>query len=184
MKDRRFIKTEQAIRETFLNLLKEKSLNKITVSQISISANLGRGTFYLHYKDIYDLYNTIENEIYTELGELFEKSNPYANETNLMDLINNIIDYISEHSNIFEIFIRLEFKGNLLFKLKNYFFDKILHESIVLSRPINNNIDYDVVEANFIVSGVVGVIEHWLNNGMIIPKEDISIMLQKILTKF
>ncbi|AAK79045.1 hypothetical protein BJV85_002931 [Clostridium acetobutylicum] len=34
MKDRRFVKTEHAIRKAFLTLLKEKSLNKISVSEI------------------------------------------------------------------------------------------------------------------------------------------------------
>ncbi|AAK79044.1 hypothetical protein BJV85_002932 [Clostridium acetobutylicum] len=138
----------------------------------------------MHYKDTYDLYNTLENELYTEICELFEKSNPYINENNLMHLINNIMDYISIHSDIFQTFTRFELEGNLFSKLKSYFYNKVLHESIVLSRPINNNIDYDVVEATFIVSGVIGVIEDWLNNGMMMTKENVSDILQKILTKF
>ena len=35
MKDRRSIKTKKAIREAFLSLMKEKRLNRITVSEIS-----------------------------------------------------------------------------------------------------------------------------------------------------
>ncbi len=53
MEDRRNKKTEQLIKRVFLKLLKEKSLNKITVAEIARLADLGRGTFYLHYGDVY-----------------------------------------------------------------------------------------------------------------------------------
>ncbi|PJI10332.1 AcrR family transcriptional regulator [Clostridium sp. CT7] len=139
----------------------------------------------MHYKDVYDLYSHIENELYTGLGELFEKSNPYTNEKNLMDLIDNIMDYISLHHDIFKLFIQLDFNGNVLSRLKKYFYDKVLHECIILSRPINiNGTDYDKVEANFIVSGVIGVLEDWLTDGMVMPRENVSVILQRILEKF
>ena len=48
MEDRRSIKTKRAIKEAFLKLLHEKEINKITVSDLSRRADLGRGTFYLH----------------------------------------------------------------------------------------------------------------------------------------
>jgi len=59
MKDRRVLKTERAIRETFLSLLKDTNLNQITVTELSRRTDLGRGTFYLHYRDVYDLYDHI-----------------------------------------------------------------------------------------------------------------------------
>lgn len=53
MTDRRITKSKQAIEETFFELLKEKkSLNKITVSEITRSANLGRGYCLLLYLNL------------------------------------------------------------------------------------------------------------------------------------
>lgn len=76
MNDRRNEKTEQLIKGTFLKLLKEKSLNKITVAEISRLANLGRGTFYLHYDDVYDLYENIERKIIDDLKSIFKSAYP------------------------------------------------------------------------------------------------------------
>lgn len=47
--------TKKAIIETFLNLLKEHSLDKITVTDMVNICGINRNTFYYYYKDIYDL---------------------------------------------------------------------------------------------------------------------------------
>jgi AcrR family transcriptional regulator len=44
-----------ALREALLSLMEEKDYNRITVEEITERANLGRATFYLHYKDREDL---------------------------------------------------------------------------------------------------------------------------------
>lgn len=53
--DRRVLRTRLALREALLSLLEEKDYNRITVEEITERANLGRATFYLHYKDREDL---------------------------------------------------------------------------------------------------------------------------------
>lgn len=57
--DRRIAKTKRAINEAFLCLLKQKNLNRITVTELSALADINKGTFYLHYNDIYALYNEV-----------------------------------------------------------------------------------------------------------------------------
>lgn len=57
--DLRIIKTKRAIKENFLQLLKQKNLNKITVTELANLAEINKGTFYLHYSDIYALYNDV-----------------------------------------------------------------------------------------------------------------------------
>lgn len=47
--------TEQAIRATFIQLLSEQQLDKITVRQITDACGISRNTFYYHYHDVYDL---------------------------------------------------------------------------------------------------------------------------------
>lgn len=54
--DLRVIKTKRAINNALIDLLRKKSINKITVAELSQKAEINKGTFYLHYVDIYDLY--------------------------------------------------------------------------------------------------------------------------------
>ena len=82
MEDRRIQKSKDAIQNSFFELLKEKSLNKITVAEICRMANVGRGTFYLHYMDVYDLYDKIESELYAGLYQLFEDAFPSTDTEN------------------------------------------------------------------------------------------------------
>jgi AcrR family transcriptional regulator len=54
--DLRVIKTKRAITAAFNELLNEKSLDKISVTELAQRAEINKGTFYLHYTDIYALY--------------------------------------------------------------------------------------------------------------------------------
>ena len=59
--DRRTRYTRQTIKDTFLELLNQKSFTKITVTEICKNAEINRGTFYLHYYDIHDVLSDIFN---------------------------------------------------------------------------------------------------------------------------
>ena len=50
--DRRVVRTKKAIRSSFAELLSEKDYGNITVSDICRTAEISRGTFYLHYSNI------------------------------------------------------------------------------------------------------------------------------------
>jgi len=53
--DRRIMRTRQALRMALMELIKDKGFDSISVEEITERANLGRATFYLHYKDKEDL---------------------------------------------------------------------------------------------------------------------------------
>lgn len=55
-KDLRVIKTKESIEAALLELLRTKPINKVTVAELSRLARINKGTFYLHYLDIFDLY--------------------------------------------------------------------------------------------------------------------------------
>ena len=55
--DLRVTKTRRLIKATFLELVQAKPVQKITVTELAKRAEISKGTFYLHYLDIYDLYN-------------------------------------------------------------------------------------------------------------------------------
>ena len=64
--DSRVRRTKRLLRQGLTELLKEKSIKKITVRELSERVDINRGTFYLHYKDIYDLVDQIEQELFAE----------------------------------------------------------------------------------------------------------------------
>ena len=67
--DRRQRKTQRAIEREFIRLLQAKPLNKISVAEIVSEADISRSTFYLHYTDIYELYDQINKGFLDGLGQ-------------------------------------------------------------------------------------------------------------------
>ena len=66
--DSRVRRTKKLIRQGLVELAKNKSISKITVKELTDCVDINRGTFYLHYKDVYDLVESIENELYDEFN--------------------------------------------------------------------------------------------------------------------
>ncbi len=60
--DLRVVKTKKRIKQVFLELIEKKELKKITVTEIARIAEINKGTFYLHYKDIYELFAEVLKE--------------------------------------------------------------------------------------------------------------------------
>lgn len=66
-------RSRMLIKTAFAELLNEKDINKITVTDIVDRANISRGTFYAHYLDVYDLYAAIQSNMIEAIDELFER---------------------------------------------------------------------------------------------------------------
>ncbi len=60
--DLREKKTKRSITNAFLQLRKTKELERITIKELTELAEISKATFYLHYKDIYDLSASLQNE--------------------------------------------------------------------------------------------------------------------------
>ena len=60
------VRTKQAIRQAFIELLNERPLDKISVKDIAERSTVNRNTFYYYYADIYAL---VEEIFQTEAGE-------------------------------------------------------------------------------------------------------------------
>jgi len=66
--DARVRYTQRVIKESFLSLLREKPINKITVKEVCELAELNRATFYAHYSDCFALLESIEQELLDAFG--------------------------------------------------------------------------------------------------------------------
>mgnify|MGYP000385528223 CR=1 FL=1 len=64
--------TKNLIRDVFINMLNEKPLAKITVTDIAKKCDINRNTFYYHYQDIYEILSEIFQK---ELKKVIEEYN-------------------------------------------------------------------------------------------------------------
>ena len=61
--DRRVKKTKRQLRQALMHLMTEKPSRSISVRELAERADINRGTFYIHYKDVGDLLQQLEDEM-------------------------------------------------------------------------------------------------------------------------
>ena len=61
--DRRVKKTKRQLRQALMHLMTEKPSRSISVRELAERADINRGTFYIHYKDVSDLLQRLEDEM-------------------------------------------------------------------------------------------------------------------------
>ena len=70
--DRRVRRTKKLLTQALTQLLQQKQVNEITVKELTDLADMNRGTFYLYYKDIFDMLEKIEDELFENLNGIID----------------------------------------------------------------------------------------------------------------
>ena len=72
--DNRIEKTKRSIYNAFIGLRSKKPLERLTVKELCEEAQINKSTFYVHYRDVYDLSDKIESEIVRDIIRTIENS--------------------------------------------------------------------------------------------------------------
>lgn len=160
--DRRTKYTKMVISEAFMQLIKSKPIQKITVADICALADISRPTFYLHYSDIYALIDEIgENMIASaNLGEMAALTLDKPNK--IHDIIVNLIRVVESNADIYRICV-LErgtptvLPARIKEELKNTIMKKFEDDNIFDERADKKYI------LEFIQSAFNSIIYCWLN---------------------
>lgn len=107
--DLRIIKTNLNIRNTFIQLLNEKSFDSITVQNILDRALINRSTFYKHYSDKYDLLESITKDFLDKFKSLVDVR--FSNKEDINGLLKNM-------DKIYESFYEEKFTIIALWKVR------------------------------------------------------------------
>lgn len=183
MGDRRAVRTRAAIKEAFLNLLNTKTISKITIMEISELANIGRGTFYLHYQDIYALYEEIESEMFDRMNQFYDESFSIRDQPGILHFIRTLTDYIYHNRTLFLILTNPEDTLLTPDKFKQFFKGKILQDILMENASSHPPTVFEETESLFIASGVFGIIEDWIVRGMKEEPTGMSLRIEQLLLK-
>lgn len=161
--DLRILKTKESLHNALLELLNEKALEAITISEICRKAKVNRGTFYLHYNQVEDLFEEYFKEITADLSRSYQE--PYRHvsilKTNELDpstirIFHHIEKYKSFYNIIFSKKVPLTYYY-LLFEAISHLLlqdkESSLHEEI-------NHRLYCAYQAN----AIIGIIIEWYQN--------------------
>ena len=103
--DRRVKYTRMVITNSFIKLLGEKPLSKVSVKEICDLADVNRATFYKHYADPYDLLAQIEQELIADINKYLYGMQYGDMGTDAVNTLEKIFKYIREHVDLCQILL-------------------------------------------------------------------------------
>ena len=179
--DRRVRKTRTMLRLCLARLLKEKKIQEISVKEISEMADINRGTFYLHYRDVYDLLASIEDDMFRQFNGILERNIPSGEITERPSrLILELFSFIRENADLAQILMGPNGDIQFLNQLREVFKDRIM-VPWAKTLHIGNEKDYQYWYA-FITDGCLGLIKAWLENGTDLSPEEVADLAEKFIT--
>ncbi len=162
--DRRVRKTKRHLRKALTSLLLEKDISHITVRDVAEAADVNRGTFYAHYKDVHDLLGQLEDELLTELDSIGTRHDPKDSDGVTFSYLTDLFTLCGDCSDIFyTLYCRsgdMDFQERVFNKLKYQFLYEFL--SLRCSGE-SERVDYC---AGFIVAGMCNLAKVWIEKGM------------------
>jgi len=184
--DRRIIRTRRMIRDMFTQLMEEKGFEAITVSDLTEKANINRGTFYLHYKDKYDLLEQSEEEIFVELDRIAEEAwnavnQNYANDVKVeepLPFVIKLFEFLEENFEFMKVILGPNGNPSFQVRLKEFIKKKMLHKFSNFLNEENMVVPLDYLVA-YVSSAHLGVIQCWLESGMDRSPEEMAHILSQ-----
>ena len=179
--DRRVRKTRRQLRECLITLLKEKKVQDITVRELTDMADLNRGTFYLHYKDVFDLLEKTEAELQDDFNQLVCKHDAVDLKQRPSVIFNEIYSLVYDNADLIEILLGENGDLNFVNRLKQLIREKCLEDWMEVFRS-GNAAAFDAF-FSFIVSGCIGLVQYWLQTGLKETPEQMAKLTEHIITK-
>ena len=171
------IRTRALIENAYYELLFKKNDNKITVNDVINEANISRGTFYAHYKDITDLASQVENSIVNSIKDTISK-------TTLDEVINNpreqvkiVSRIILGHKEELKMLLTNVETSHIITKLKTLFIQALTQKRMFQKSQ---------AEVEIIDSCISGLLFdpciYWIMSDSPIPQEQLIDMISDFLS--
>jgi len=149
--------TRHKIMDCFWELFVQKSIDKITVSEITTKLNINRSTFYAHFKDVYDVLDQLENRYLPTSSKLLDYYPDLKDPEESYQAFLHLFD-----ASYAKIAFLLSDHGDPNFerKLKNWI-RPAFRQNIPKEYHSHKCFDLSV---EFVLSSMLGVFTYWANN--------------------
>lgn len=184
----RIAQTEKLIIDALVDIGATKSIDRITISDLTRKSGISRGTFYLHYLDKADLITQTEQQLSDEFQLLLDteidtvmdyttlkKGEPYH-------LIRDCLDFIAEHKALFKLFFGMNgdpvFYAQITTKLQNAILNKL--QRIKGTAYFLQDIP-QAFSRTLITNAIMSIVKSWLNDEENLSQQDIAKIIMRAL---
>jgi AcrR family transcriptional regulator len=190
--DRRKVRTRRQLREALLSLILEKGYDSVTIEEITDRADVGRTTFYLHYRDKEELLLECINGAIDELVEEITSIPLSAwrlapsEDSEILSPDNPILlifIYVAENADLYRIIMRGTGSGQTQNRVREIianavseFLQERAKQKAIIMNP---TVPLDVF-SNYFAGSLMSLISWWLDMDMPYNPEEMTRMFQKM----
>ncbi|MGM9524771.1 MAG: TetR/AcrR family transcriptional regulator [Peptococcaceae bacterium] len=178
--NQRVMLTKRLLKESLLHLMAEKSIQKISISELCKNAGINRVTFYHHYNTQYDLLHEMELEMANALHEALKKAH-ISEATPLNKRIEVICTYLQDNSEV----AKLLFQNNSA--ESNFAIDMFraphVWDTVYSNLASQYGEDGRELVLTFIMHGAYSMIRQWLLSGMELTPQQMGQLVSGISIK-
>ena len=166
-------KTRRTFIEVFCELYSQKPIEKISIQEIANKAGYNRSTFYQYFTDIYDLLDSVENDLLNYIKEGLASKELSAN--SVQDALRCLED--QEHLVVLKAVLGDYGSIRFLKRLKR----EMTLDSLDLNFPQNHSITPYLIE--FHISTSLSLFRLWLQREKDLPPEEFFGLMDNLYTK-
>ncbi len=166
--------TQGIIKNALIKLMSGQPLNKVTVSQLCAAASVNRGTFYNHFYDIYDVYDSIESDLKNEVVEKLSRTKAYDYKN---PFFREIMFMLYRNIDLVRIILLNKNDSSFLNQIISYVLDKYIKE---LPELYGGTPEKIAQICSYIVNGSLGIISDWVMGGLKQPLDEIAAFVENL----
>lgn len=185
--DPRVVKTRNSLRKALVYLMRREKLEDISVQKITETANITRGTFYLHYRDKQDFIKSAVKEIIDDFFDqvMIDSKNFGLSKERTVQVfsLRKAFQYIENEADIFDVLLNNE-KNNFFYE---QLYNRLATKMTQFSEQIKDRQQLKVplnLQISFIDSAFLGLVSHWLEDGMIYTPRYMTQSVAKMLNQY
>ncbi len=162
MEDGRVRYTKMSIKNALIELLNEKPISKVSVTELCKRAKINRATFYSHYIDIFDLYKQVEDELITKVTE---NLGPILSDecSNTEEVLESFFIFVDENRDICRHFLSniddSGFTAKVVGFIEEEFTNKWAHSRDIPEKMLKPTV-------LFAATGSIGILREWLRGSV------------------
>jgi AcrR family transcriptional regulator len=161
--ERRSLQTRNLLIQAALQLVLEKSYEAISIQDITDRADLGRGTFYIHFKNKEEVFWTAFQEFFQELERAAHKAldrrMPQVEYYGLL----NIFLHAGKNRDLYRVMLGKQGSAILTTRVQDFFAEAFLRD--IRGAPVPPDIDFNLpeeIEAQMLTGMIARLLFWWL----------------------
>ena len=173
-------KTRALLMSCLLRILRDMPVSAVKVSDLCRMADISRGTFYFHYKDIYDMMDKEEDVIFKQFSDVVNRYTGNDLVTSPPDLFTTFFQLILDYESFCAVLFGPNGDRQFLEKCKQTVGNVVI--LMLRDLDLGNDESKNRYIKSYVVNGFLGITESWLDSGCIETPAEMSALAMSLLS--